>query len=186
MPDKSPMETASYISSDWSKPVRVAYNQRDLITYAIGIGCKDLRFTYENDGNFEAFPTYPVVLGFKGDGESTLPFPSPMMMNGAPQPRLPGLSSFILSFSSFLCVFCLVQMSCFSLFSSFSVFFVSVVWFFALRPCLVFVLLLSCAFVSLVSFSSCLCPVGSVSFFFASSLCGMATQQPRTLTLTLT
>jgi 3-hydroxyacyl-CoA dehydrogenase/3a,7a,12a-trihydroxy-5b-cholest-24-enoyl-CoA hydratase len=88
---KAPMETASYITGEWSKPIPVKYNTRDLITYAIGIGSSDLRFTFENDGDFEAFPTYPVVLGFKGDGESTLPFPSKMMMMGAPQPRLPGV-----------------------------------------------------------------------------------------------
>ncbi len=44
----------------------VAYNRRDLITYALGIGIDaDLKYLYELHDNFSAFPTYPVVLPFK-------------------------------------------------------------------------------------------------------------------------
>ena len=54
----------SYLTMDLLKSARVAclrpkdlgkwteqkfaYNQRDLITYAVGIGCTELRFVYEN------------------------------------------------------------------------------------------------------------------------------------------
>jgi len=57
----------------------VEYNQRDLIIYALGIGSKDPRYVYENNDDFAAFPTYPIVLTFKGDAQSTLPFPPPTM-----------------------------------------------------------------------------------------------------------
>ncbi|KAI8847325.1 MaoC like domain-containing protein [Chytridium lagenaria] len=65
---------------------KVYYNKRDLILYSLGIGISDLRFTYELgrrwrfffigdvvdrgwflDKTFEAFPTYGLVLGLKGD-----------------------------------------------------------------------------------------------------------------------
>jgi hypothetical protein len=31
----------------WSEPVPITYDQRDVLLYAVGIGCTDLRFTYE-------------------------------------------------------------------------------------------------------------------------------------------
>ncbi|KAF8577536.1 peroxisomal dehydratase [Ramaria rubella] len=47
----------------------VAWNKRDLLLYAVGIGANkdDFSFVYELDKNFSAFPTYPVVLPFKLD-----------------------------------------------------------------------------------------------------------------------
>ena len=51
----------------------VSYNTRDLLTYAIGIGCgpNEPYFTYGHHSSFSAFPAYPVVLQFKGtDHES--------------------------------------------------------------------------------------------------------------------
>lgn len=35
----------------------VAFNKRDLIVYALGIGETDLQFVYEDDEKFSAFPT---------------------------------------------------------------------------------------------------------------------------------
>jgi len=45
----------------------VAWNKRDLLIYAAGVGAKadDFQFVYELDPNFAAIPTYPVVLPFK-------------------------------------------------------------------------------------------------------------------------
>ncbi|GAB5366987.1 hypothetical protein AAMO2058_001191000 [Amorphochlora amoebiformis] len=60
--------------------MEVAYNRRDMMLYALGIGCKDLRFIYEHDKHFEVFPTYPLVLGFKGDSSDVVPYPSPPML----------------------------------------------------------------------------------------------------------
>lgn len=34
----------------------VSYNQRDLLTYAVGIGVEDLKFVYELHDEFAAFP----------------------------------------------------------------------------------------------------------------------------------
>ncbi|KAJ2922596.1 hypothetical protein H1R20_g14507, partial [Candolleomyces eurysporus] len=46
----------------------VAWNKRDLLTYAVGVGAKadEYPFIYELDPNFAAIPTYPVVLALKG------------------------------------------------------------------------------------------------------------------------
>ncbi|KAG0047041.1 hypothetical protein BGZ83_007835 [Gryganskiella cystojenkinii] len=53
------------------KPQRVTFNARDLMLYALSIGIRsaeeELHFLYENDPAFAAFPTYPLVLGFKRD-----------------------------------------------------------------------------------------------------------------------
>ena len=70
------METASFLKKDFDEGIAVAYNTRDLITYAIGIGCNDLRYVYEYADEFQAFPTYPVVLAFKGTDSDIVDFPS--------------------------------------------------------------------------------------------------------------
>lgn len=76
------------LDADW-RVVDVAFNRRDLITYALGIGCRDLRHTYEDHEDFAAFPTYPVVLGFKGNAADVVSFPSPAMA-AMTIPPLPG------------------------------------------------------------------------------------------------
>jgi 3-hydroxyacyl-CoA dehydrogenase/3a,7a,12a-trihydroxy-5b-cholest-24-enoyl-CoA hydratase len=83
------MDTSKYTSG---APVTtdVEYNARDLIIYSLGIGSKDPRFVYENNPDFGAFPTYPIVLTFKGDSFDTLSFPSPTMMS-YPQAPLKGV-----------------------------------------------------------------------------------------------
>ncbi|KAG0355334.1 hypothetical protein BGX24_006679, partial [Mortierella sp. AD032] len=50
-------------------PQKVVYTSRDLMLYAISIGVKqdEIKFLYENDPQFAAFPTYPLVLGLKKD-----------------------------------------------------------------------------------------------------------------------
>jgi len=58
--------------------------------YSIGIGCSELDFVYELSPKFSAFPTYPIVLGFKGTANDVLSFPSPMMMQTMSTPPLPG------------------------------------------------------------------------------------------------
>ncbi|TPX30246.1 hypothetical protein SmJEL517_g06152 [Synchytrium microbalum] len=49
----------------------VAYNKRDLILYAIGIGENDLKFTYELNKDFAAFPTFPIHLPFRTSSNVT-------------------------------------------------------------------------------------------------------------------
>jgi acyl dehydratase len=70
--------------------VPVSYTRKDLILYAIGIGCQDLNYVYENHPQFCAFPTYPIVLGFKGTDQDVVSFPSPVMAKTMIMPNLPG------------------------------------------------------------------------------------------------
>jgi len=69
-------------------PKPVAWNKRDLLIYAVGVGAKpdDLNLVYELDKSFAALPTYPVVLVFKGDSQEVNSFASVM---GAPVPGMP-------------------------------------------------------------------------------------------------
>merc|ERR1711990_1311127 len=83
------VNTEQFIGKE-GQPFEVSYNRRDLITYAIGIGCTELPFVYELHKDFVPFPSYPIVLGFKGDEQDIVPFPSPAMMN-TPFAPLPGV-----------------------------------------------------------------------------------------------
>lgn len=59
----------------------VSYNKRDLLLYALGIGCNEPRFVYENDSNFAPFPTYPAVLSFKEMEQDVVTFPPQYMQD---------------------------------------------------------------------------------------------------------
>ena len=85
------IDAAQYLSSSWHEAA-VSYTQRDLLTYAVGIGCEELRYIWELDGDFAAFPTYPIVLEFKGTSHDVVSFPSPTMMESPvmAMPPLPG------------------------------------------------------------------------------------------------
>lgn len=83
------MDTSEYTKGN-KVSIPIAYNARDLIIYALGIGSKDPRFVYEHHPDFGAFPTYPIVLTFKGDSFDALSFPSPAMM-AFPSPPLRGV-----------------------------------------------------------------------------------------------
>jgi len=72
---------------------KVSYNKRDLILYALGIGASELKFIYENDSAFSALPTYPVVLGFKGESHDIVPFGK----GGSVGADIPGVPKFNLS-----------------------------------------------------------------------------------------
>eukprot|EP00298_Acanthocystis_sp_HF-20_P004034 c14382_g1_i1.p1 GENE.c14382_g1_i1~~c14382_g1_i1.p1 ORF type:complete len:307 (-),score=131.34 c14382_g1_i1:41-916(-) len=61
------------------KEAELAYNRRDLIIYALGIGAEEQRFIYEKDKEFAAFPTFPFSLVFKGVSSDVQPFPSAAM-----------------------------------------------------------------------------------------------------------
>lgn len=69
----------------------VAYTRRDLLLYAAGINAQSLQFAWEEDDKFAAFPTFPIVLGFKGDRQGVVPFPSPAMANAPESPPLEGI-----------------------------------------------------------------------------------------------
>ncbi|KAF8639171.1 hypothetical protein AX17_001658 [Amanita inopinata Kibby_2008] len=67
----------------------VAWNKRDLLTYAVGVGAKhdDFPFVYELHKEFAALPTYPVVLFLKSDGQDVNVFAE--RIKGRPVPGLP-------------------------------------------------------------------------------------------------
>jgi peroxisomal enoyl-CoA hydratase 2 len=70
----------------------VAWNKRDLLTYAVGVGAKndEFPFIYELDPNFAALPTYPVVLQLKGADQDVNLFTD--RVKGRPIPGLPPLN----------------------------------------------------------------------------------------------
>ncbi|KAF9045430.1 peroxisomal dehydratase [Panaeolus papilionaceus] len=67
----------------------VAWNKRDLLTYAVGVGAKadDYQFVYELAPNFSAIPTYPVVLALKGADSDVNLFSE--RIKGRPIPGMP-------------------------------------------------------------------------------------------------
>ncbi|KAI0943066.1 hypothetical protein AcV7_002310 [Taiwanofungus camphoratus] len=70
----------------------VSWNKRDLLIYAAGIGSKkdDFSLVNELDKSWAPFPTYPVVLGFKGVSQDVVDFRQ-LMSGGKEIPGLPKL-----------------------------------------------------------------------------------------------
>ena len=44
----------------WSEPVPISYSQRDVLLYAVGIGCTDLRFVFEGHPQHAVFPSFAI------------------------------------------------------------------------------------------------------------------------------
>lgn len=59
-----------------SEPQDVAWNQRDVLLYAVGIGAKrsELQWAYELSPAWHPFPTYALVLPFKGASSTVVNF----------------------------------------------------------------------------------------------------------------
>lgn len=82
--DSREIDTCSIIGQSQGS-FRVSYNSRDILLYALGIGCHgrdddrpgdaEMRYLYEGHPYFSAFPTYPLVLPFKGASSDVVPFP---------------------------------------------------------------------------------------------------------------
>ncbi|CEH17846.1 peroxisomal dehydratase [Ceraceosorus bombacis] len=70
----------------------VSWNRRDIVLYALGIGSKEteLDYVYEQSLNFRPFPTYPLVLAFKGEGSDTNVFAEMIASRGG-TPGFPNL-----------------------------------------------------------------------------------------------
>lgn len=88
--EASPQKVSQFLNQGW-KEHPASFNQRDLCLYAVGIGCQDMRYVYEKDDNFSVFPTYPFVLGFKGDEQDVCDFPSKTMGALNVSPPLKGI-----------------------------------------------------------------------------------------------
>ncbi|KAL6302250.1 peroxisomal dehydratase [Sparassis latifolia] len=68
----------------------VTWNKRDLLIYAVGIGAKhnDYSLVNELDQSWAPFPTYPVVLSFKGVEQDVVDFRK-LLTGGKKAPGLP-------------------------------------------------------------------------------------------------
>eukprot|EP00919_Chromeraceae_sp_WS-2016_P043823 GHVR01104586.1.p1 GENE.GHVR01104586.1~~GHVR01104586.1.p1 ORF type:complete len:313 (+),score=32.55 GHVR01104586.1:32-970(+) len=71
----------------------VSWKKQDLLAYAAGVGAKapDLPFVYERDKAWAPLPTYPVVLGLKGDDDDVTLFADKIKTSNIP--GLPKLAS---------------------------------------------------------------------------------------------
>ena len=68
----------------WSAPVSITYEQRDVLLYAVGIGCTDLRFVYEKHPQHAVFPTFAIRWGGAGlqlDPAALPPSPGPLTID---------------------------------------------------------------------------------------------------------
>ena len=68
----------------WSAAVPITYDQRDVLLYAVGIGCTDLRFVYEGHPQHAVFPTFAIRWGGAGlalDAAALPPSPGPMTID---------------------------------------------------------------------------------------------------------
>jgi len=59
------MWDSDYLMQKWKTSGKHIYNRRDMIIFALGIGCTNLKYIYENDPEFQVFPTMPFTLLFK-------------------------------------------------------------------------------------------------------------------------
>lgn len=83
-------DVSQFVNKGW-KDVKVSYNKRDLLVYATGIGCDELKYVYEGSSDFQMFPTYPFVLAFKGTDQDVVQFPSEAMVAANTNPPIKGI-----------------------------------------------------------------------------------------------
>lgn len=68
----------------WSEPVAIDYSERDVLLYAVGIGCHDLRQVFEGHPRFAVFPTFAVRWGYAGlqlDTTALPASPGPLLLD---------------------------------------------------------------------------------------------------------
>lgn len=68
----------------WGEAISIGYTERDVMLYAVGIGCADLRFIFEKDAGFAVFPTFPIRWGGAGslrDDHALPPSPGPLTLD---------------------------------------------------------------------------------------------------------
>ena len=72
----------------WGEAVPIIYTERDVLLYAVGIGCVDLRFVFEKHKDFSVFPTFAIRWGGAGsppDGKALPPSPGPLTIDAERQ-----------------------------------------------------------------------------------------------------
>ena len=87
------LDTASFLSTGWSQEIKLTFNTRDAILYALGVGAEEPEFVYECDENFAVLPTLPFALCFRGDANDVLPFPPAASSALGPLPPNVGLKA---------------------------------------------------------------------------------------------
>ena len=78
----------------WSAPLAITYTQRDVLLYAVGIGCADLRHVYEQHPQFAVFPTFAIRWGHLAlqlDAEALPPSPGLLTLSAAQRRLLTAL-----------------------------------------------------------------------------------------------
>ncbi|KAI8072579.1 HotDog domain-containing protein [Gongronella butleri] len=73
-----------------SKPERLSCNRRDHLLYALGVGVSEdeLKYLYELHPDFSVLPSYPLVMGLKGDSSDVNLFKD-RAGGGGPTPGIP-------------------------------------------------------------------------------------------------
>ena len=75
----------------WCEPVAIECTQRDVLLYAVGIGCTDLRHVYEQHPHFAVFPSFAIRWGHAGlklDATALPPSPGPLLLDAERQLEL--------------------------------------------------------------------------------------------------
>jgi len=68
----------------WSEPLPIRYDTRDVLLYAVGIACTDLRYTYEKHPQHAVFPTFAIRWGQAGlhvNTQQLPPSPGPLTID---------------------------------------------------------------------------------------------------------
>ena len=54
------VDTNKFIDGEWGEPQTVSFNQRDLLLYAVGIGCTEMKFICEPRRTL-SYPAHPSL-----------------------------------------------------------------------------------------------------------------------------
>ncbi len=68
----------------WGEYAPITYAERDVLLYAVGIGCTDLQFTFEKHPQFQVFPTFAIRWGGRGslpETDALPPSPGPLTID---------------------------------------------------------------------------------------------------------
>jgi peroxisomal enoyl-CoA hydratase 2 len=72
----------------WGAYASITYSERDVLLYAVGIGCTDLQFSFEKHPQFQVFPTFAIRWGGRGslpDEDALPPSPGPLTIDAERQ-----------------------------------------------------------------------------------------------------